>query len=157
MSTEMSSEMLSLGIRIASEVHYGHFDRGGNPYILHPLHVMYSLNTTDFELMTIAVMHDVLEDDKEKRYTIESLRELGMSERVLTGLQLLTHDPEVPYEDYIAAMLLNVDAMRVKRADIEHNSSITRLKGVRQKDTERFQKYCRAFMIIDSALKYRGI
>lgn len=38
-------------------------------------------------------------------------------------------------------------------ADLEHNSSILRLKGIRQKDLERIQKYHRAYFILEAHLK----
>jgi hypothetical protein len=40
---------------------------------------------------------------------------------------------------------MNPDARRVKREDIKDNSDVTRLKGLRQKDFERLEKYARAY------------
>jgi len=39
----------------------------------------------------------------------------------------------------------NIDAIRVKRKDLEHNSDITRLKGIKKNDLERIEKYHKAF------------
>ena len=40
-------EMLSKAILIATNAHHGQFDRGGNPYILHPLKILHYLKTDD--------------------------------------------------------------------------------------------------------------
>jgi len=51
---------LEKAIKIAVEAHTGQLDKGGNPYILHPLRVMLSLNTE--EERVVGVLHDVVED-----------------------------------------------------------------------------------------------
>ena len=142
-------EQLGLAIAIAVDAHDGQYDKGGFPYILHPLHLMHKV-MYDLQLATIAVLHDVIEDSN-GRFTIEKLRDLGFSERVLTALDLLTHKKGVPYEDYIEGIASNFDAMRVKRKDLEHNSDITRLKGITNKDHQRVQKYHKAFMRLSVA------
>lgn len=40
-------ELLSKAIHLATNAHHGQFDKGGNPYILHPLTVLDLLNTND--------------------------------------------------------------------------------------------------------------
>jgi hypothetical protein len=47
----------------------------------------------------------------------------------------------------------NKDATRVKLEDLRDNSDITRLKGVRQKDFERVQKYNRAYLFLRTTLE----
>ena len=53
---------LEQAISIASLAHAGQLDKGGEPYILHPLRVMMKLK--DYDLRIIAVLHDVIEDTK---------------------------------------------------------------------------------------------
>ena len=138
-------KQLALGIKIASEVHYGQFDRGGKPYILHPLFLMNQL-LFDTQLATIGVMHDVVEDGD---ITLGELLDLGFSVRVVSGLELLTHDPDDDdYETYINKMEDNFDVIRVKRKDIDHNSRTTRLKGVTEKDQARIVKYHKAYRLL---------
>ena len=57
------------------------------------------------------------------------------------ALNLLTHNPNVSYMDYILNLAHNNLAREVKLRDLEHNSKITRLKGLREKDFQRLQKY----------------
>ena len=52
-------EQLTKAINIAAVSHYGQFDRGGKPYILHPLHLM-NQTLFDIQLATIAVLHDAI-------------------------------------------------------------------------------------------------
>jgi (p)ppGpp synthase/HD superfamily hydrolase len=52
--------MLERAIEIAVEAHKGQVDKGGSPYILHPLRVMMSVNGESEKI--VAVLHDVVED-----------------------------------------------------------------------------------------------
>ena len=137
-------KQLAHAIEVATEAHHGQFDKGGKPYILHPLHLMSQL-MFDIELATIAVLHDVVEDSE---WTIDLLTYNGFSDRVTTALELLTHDPDDSYEQYIDRISYSKDALRVKRKDLEHNSDITRLKGIKEKDLERMAKYHKAFIFL---------
>lgn len=136
---------LASAIAIAANVHENQTDRGGSPYILHPIRVMQRLRTNDQELMTIAILHDVVEDSE---ITINDLKEKGFSDRVINALELLTHSDGEEYEEYIRKIASNEDATRVKLEDLRDNSDITRLKGLRQKDHERMIKYNKAYMFL---------
>ena len=130
--------MLDKMLMIATNAHHGQFDRGGNPYILHPLKVMHYLKSDDEELMCIALGHDVIEDTS---VTYKDLREAGISERVIEGIRALTKQPGQTYDEYKEGVFANVDAMRVKMADLRHNTDIRRLKGITEKDIQRMVKY----------------
>lgn len=141
--------MLGKAIRIASTIFEPITDRGGQPYILHCLRVMNNLHTEDKELKCIAILHDVPEDDpRGAEVVLMELRLLGFSERVLKTLDLLTHRKGVLYDDYIKAISLNADATKVKLADLKDNSDITRLKGLRNADFDRMEKYHRSFIYL---------
>ena len=137
-------KFLSLAINIASEAHLKILDKGDKAYILHPLRIMFKV-AYDPILMMIAVLHDVIEDSD---YTIQDLRELGFPERVLDALSLLTHDDEVLYDEYIKLISKNIDAIIIKLEDLKDNSNITRLKGLRQKDLDRTEKYHKSFTFL---------
>lgn len=152
MTTTNTKNMLGLAIAIAAGVHQDQTDRGGHAYILHPLRAMMRLRTDDSDLMCIAVLHDSVEDSG-GAVTLASLEKEGFSPRVLAALKLLTHDPVEPYDEYVKRISTNKDATRVKLEDLRDNSDITRLKGVRQKDFERVQKYNRAFLFLRTTLE----
>ena len=143
-------EQLARAIVIATNIHAGQFDKGGKPYILHPIRLMMQL-MFDTQLATIAILHDAIEDSK-GALTIEDLEEMGFSPRVLSALRLLTHDPKDDYLGvYIVAICGNWDAVRVKRKDLDDNSRITRLKGIRPKDHDRIEKYHKAYLMLTGA------
>lgn len=131
-------QLLAKAIALASEKHMGQFDKGGMPYVLHPLKVMHYLKSTDMELMSIAVMHDVVEDTD---VTFQELVEMGFSSRVIEALKLLTKMPGQTAQEYLDGIKSNKDAIAVKLADLRHNSDIRRLKGISEKDVVRMKKY----------------
>ena len=142
-------DMLGTMLVIATNAHAGQFDRGGAPYILHPLKVMHYLKSDDEELMCMALGHDVIEDTA---VTYQDLRSAGISERVIAGIRALTKQPGQTYEEYKAGVFASEDAMRVKLADLRHNTDIRRLKGVTEKDIARMAKYHMFYMEIKSRL-----
>jgi (p)ppGpp synthase/HD superfamily hydrolase len=131
-------QMLSMMISLATERHAGQFDKGGRPYILHPLTVMHRLRTDDEELQCIAVGHDLLEDTAT---TSHQLRARGFSERVIDGIMALTKFGTEKHINYRERVKSNRDAVRVKIEDLRHNSDIRRLKGVTEKDVARMVRY----------------
>ena len=147
---------LGKAVSIAARAHEKQTDKGGHTYILHPIRLMQRLRTQDEELMSIAILHDSIEDSSGK-VTLDLLRAEGFSERVVHALTLLTHDKSVPYEEYIAAISGNTDATLVKIEDLRDNSDITRLKGLREKDIERLQKYHKAYLFLRGMLEVRKL
>ena len=142
--------MLDKALLIATNAHHGQFDKGGAPYILHPLKVMNYLKSDDEELMCIALMHDVIEDTS---VTYTDLRVAGISERVINALKLLTKQQGQTLSEYKEAIFTSEDAMKVKMADLRHNSDIRRLKGVSEKDIARMAKYHLFYLEIKARLE----
>jgi (p)ppGpp synthase/HD superfamily hydrolase len=141
--------MLSKAIAIASKAHLNQTDRGGNPYILHPLWVMNKIRHLGEKYMIVAVLHDTLEDCDE--ITVEFLKNQGFNGEILSALSFLNHDKsKKTYEEYITKLSKCRLAREVKLRDLEHNSKITRLKGLRGKDLERLKKYNKAYTYLKS-------
>lgn len=139
---------LATMIMLASKLHVNQTDKGGKPYILHSLTVRnYVSKYNDEELECIAVGHDIIEDcftdennmDHDMGY--DFLKLLGFSDRVIAGIKALTKVKGQSYEAYKEAVKANRDAVIVKMADLRHNSDITRLKGISDKDHERIKRY----------------
>lgn len=142
---------LDRAIALASEKFVGIYDKSGEPYILHCLEVMKNVKKwNDVELQIAAVLHDIVEDTD---IEFDDLEEMGYSPRVIKIIKHITREDGVSYDDEIARICNDQDSIRVKMADLEHNSSILRLKGIRQKDLERIQKYHRAYFILQAHLK----
>lgn len=142
-------EMLAKMLVIATNAHDGQFDKGGAPYILHPLKVMHYLKSDDEELQCIALGHDVIEDTK---VTYRDLADAGISIRVMDGIKALTKQPGQTLDEYKEGVFASQDAMLVKSCDLRHNSDIRRLKGVTEKDLARIAKYHQFYMEIQSRL-----
>jgi (p)ppGpp synthase/HD superfamily hydrolase len=142
------NKLLGKAIAIASVAFENKVDKGGEPYILHCLVVMNKVRHLGHLAMICAVLHDLIEDCEKNGYNFDVLRELGFSQEVITILELLTHRPETPYMDYIKALSVHPIATAIKKADLEHNSNITRIKGVRKKDFDRLEKYSLAYIYL---------
>ncbi|MHB1131638.1 MAG: GTP pyrophosphokinase [Chloroflexota bacterium] len=137
--------MLASAIALAAQVHRDKVDKGGRPYILHPLRVM--LAQQNETAMIVAVLHDVVEDSREhaQPYTPERLREMGYAEEVLAALDGVTNRPGESYPDFIERAAANAIACQVKIADLEDNMDIRRLEEVGPWEAERLAKYLRSW------------
>lgn len=122
---------------LATEAHHGQFDRGGNPYILHPLAVMHMLGNREEELLCVALGHDLIEDT----YVTHELLDNRFGYFVADTIDLLTKKEGQSLEEYKNGIFSSKAAMEVKMCDLRHNSDVTRLKGIREKDLERVAKY----------------
>lgn len=132
--------LLEQAITLAIERHTGQTQKNGDPYVLHPLHLMCQMHTETERI--VAVLHDVVEDTDT---TLAELEEMGFSDSVLAALTLLTHDPAVSYDAYIEAIRPNPLARRIKLADLRHNMDILRLENITDRDVRRLRKYRRAW------------
>lgn len=139
-------QKLALAIALTAEAFKSKLDKGGNPYILHCLRVMNNTNGDECTKCA-AVMHDIVEDTD---YTFESLTKMGFSDKTIGLLHLLTHQKETLYDDYIKAISVSPEATEIKKKDLEDNSNITRLKGLRKKDMDRLEKYHRAYIYLSN-------
>ena len=123
-------------IRIAVDAHRGQRDRGGAPYILHPLRVMLRVHT-DAERMA-AVLHDVVEDSA---WTLEDLRARGFADEVVAAVDALSRREGEDYGAFVERAAAHPVARRVKLADLEDNMDVRRLLTVGPKETERLARY----------------
>ena len=135
--------MTKRAMKLCFAAHRDQTDKSGMPYVFHPFHLAEQM--TD-ELTTVtALLHDVVEDTP---YTLDDLREMGFPDEVICALSLLTHDPAVPYLDYVARISSDPIAKAVKLADLRHNSDLTRLDAVDEKALQRVEKYRTAIQLL---------
>lgn len=137
-------------LRYCFEAHAGQLDKSGIPYANHPLHLAEQMKTEDETV--VALLHDVMEDCAK---TPDDLRALGISERAVEALELLTHKHGTPYLDYVRALKDNPLATKVKLADLQHNSDLTRLDNVGDHDIARLCKYREARAALGAAMPQR--
>lgn len=141
---------LDSAIALAATMFQGVYDKSGQPYILHCIQVMYNvLKYNDVDLQIAAILHDIIEDTPVDE---KQLITMGYSPRVIEIIKAVTFPKDCNYDDKILEICNSQDAIKVKMADLEHNSSILRLKGIRQKDLERIKKYHKSYFILKAHL-----
>lgn len=130
-------------LAIAKDAHKGQVDKAGVDYIQHPLFVA---SLVEGELAkTVALLHDVVEDSD---WTLEDLRKEGLPEEVVQAVGILTKKRNENYEEYILRVKQNPLARQVKLADLQHNSDLSRLANVTDRDRKRVAKYQKAIAFL---------
>lgn len=133
------TEKTKKALVLCFDAHKDQLDKSGMPYVFHPFHLAEQMTTE--ETTIVALLHDVVEDTN---YTLDDIANKGFDKPIIDALALLTHDPEVEYMDYVAAIKKNPIAKAVKLADLEHNSDLTRLNEITEKALARREKYLKA-------------
>ena len=136
-TTEQS--IVDLALSIARKAHEGQLDKAGVDYIEHPIYVASQVDTE--EEKAVALLHDVIEDSL---VSAEELLQAGLPETVVTAVQVLTKKKEQDYQTYLETVKKNPLARVVKLADLKHNSDLSRLSSITEKDRERLKKYKKA-------------
>ena len=132
---------LQRAIEIDLEAHKGALDKGGKPYILHPLRLMLQMDSE--EEMIVAILHDVVEDSE--KWSFDKLHKEGFSKKIINSLRSVTKENEnEDYEKFIDRSVKDKIGRKVKIADISDNLDISRLKEVTDKDILRINKYKKA-------------
>lgn len=138
---------LATAIEIAASAHRNQADKGGSPYILHPIRVMMSLDTEDEKI--VGILHDVVEDSDV--WNFERLREEGFEENILSALKSVTKVSEdEDYQQFIKRAGQNEIGRNVKIADIKDNLDITRIGALNEKDFLRINKYKEALLFLEN-------
>ncbi|MFS9058253.1 GTP pyrophosphokinase [Streptococcus infantis] len=131
--------MVDLALSIARQAHEGQLDKAGVDYIEHPIYVASQVDTE--EEKAVALLHDVIEDSS---VTAEELLNAGLPETVVTAIQILSKKKGQDYQTYLENVKSNPLARVIKLADLKHNSDLSRLSSVTDKDLERLEKYKKA-------------
>ena len=125
---------------LAVEVHKGQKDKGGYPYVTHPLRVMFECKG-EYSRMT-AVLHDTIEDSN--IVSLQLLGAQGYPLPVIEALAYLTRGKDETYAQYIDRISKNDIARKVKIADLRDNLDVTRLPFIEDGDVYRLNKYLKA-------------
>ena len=114
--------MTKKALKICFNAHYNQVDKTGIPYVFHPFHLAEQMN--DENSVCVALLHDVVEDTE---ISYNDLINEGFNEDIIGALRLLTHNDDTPYMEYIKKIKKNPLARKVKLADLNHNSDLSRL------------------------------
>ena len=140
--------MLEKAIQIAIEAHQVQTDKAEAPYILHLIRVM-NAGQTDNEKIC-GILHDLVEDTK---WTFEDLKKEGFSEEIINALECVTKQPNESYSQFIERIKKNPLAVKVKINDLKDNMDITRLTFITEDDTQRLNKYLKAYHYLLNNIK----
>lgn len=139
------SEKVKKAALIAYNAHKDQSDKGGYPYIMHPIHIAEQMETEDETIA--ALLHDVIEDTD---IGFDYLKKEGFSDTVINCLKILTKDPNEDYMDYIRKIKKTGGiALKIKKADMAHNMIAERISKKIQSDESRMEKYRAAFNILN--------
>ena len=139
------SEKVKKAALIAYNAHKDQSDKGGYPYIMHPIHIAEQMETEDETIA--ALLHDVIEDTD---IGFDYLKKEGFSDTVIKCLKILTKDPNEDYMDYIRKIKKTGGiALKIKKADMAHNMIAERISKKIQSDESRMEKYRAAFDILN--------
>lgn len=134
---------LSRAIEIAIDAHEGMVDKAGEPYILHPLRVMLSLDTESERIA--GVLHDVVEDSG---WSLAALRDEGFAEAIVAAVDGVTRREGENYFDFCRRAGRAPISLAVKLADLEDNLDLTRIGNPTPADRRRIGRYRRARRIL---------
>ncbi len=135
------TELTIKAMNLAYNAHHGQLDKGGVPYIFHPIHLAEQM---DDEISTcVALLHDTVEDTA---VTLEQLAE-EFPPAVVEAVALLTHQEGVDYFDYVRSIRQNPVAVKVKLADLAHNGDPKRICNQGNQEKRRI-KYAAAKKIL---------
>ena len=134
---------LERAIEIAAAAHAGQTDKADQPYILHPIRVMLSLEKEAERIA--AVLHDTVEDTT---VTFDDLAEAGFSIAIIDAVRAVT---KMDGESRVEAALRAVQdpiARQVKLADVSDNMDLSRIPDPTEKDYSRLEEYKRVREIL---------
>jgi (p)ppGpp synthase/HD superfamily hydrolase len=141
---ELGGWSLAQIAELAADAHAEQLDKAGRPYIEHPFRVARLLADRGEPPLrkALGLLHDAVEDTT---VTLSLLAELGLPERLIAGVDALSHRTGEPHEAYYRRVLDNPDAVPVKLADIDDNSGPERLHALESPVRQRLEvKYSRA-------------
>jgi len=135
---------LDRAIALAVDAHAGQLDKGGQPYILHPLRVMLAQHVEATRIA--AVLHDVIEDSEKVGHG-DILAMFGSD--IHEAVFALTRQEGEDYFDYVRRAGSNTIAREVKIADLCDNLDKNRLVTDDANGPSRRRKYRQALAILE--------
>jgi len=136
---------LERAIALAAGAHEGQTDKAGAPYILHVVRVLLRVSTPEERMA--AALHDIVEDCG---WTLDRLRAEGFPESVVQGVDAVTRRESETYEEFVLRAKADPVGRRVKIADLQDNSDLSRLERITERDRARLERYRRALEVLSA-------
>lgn len=134
-----------IDIKYWMNYHKGQTDRAGVPYIKHIEFVADGVKSLGDDYYHAGLLHDIIEDTE---VTADMLIAGGVSSAVVEAVALLTRTADVDDDTYYEKIKNNEIARAVKISDLKHNSDLSRLKKINEKDLIRNEKYKKAISFL---------
>ena len=127
--------------------HLGQKRRSGEEYFSHPKEVANLIRRyypKDTRAYLVGLLHDTLEDTEKvgnlskkelKKMISASISDPREFDTIISAVQMLTHERNQPYTEYVLGLVSNPLAFKVKMADMLHN--LTSNPSERQKQKYR--------------------
>jgi len=149
---------------LAQEAHAGQVDKAGKPYFIHVERVSQTVvdlipdqlsGSEDFSLKAqiVGYLHDIIEDTY---ITAKDLRGYAFPADCILAIKAITKIDGLSYQDYLVRVRSNKLATVVKIADMMHNSDLSRLHHVTEKDLTRREKYQKAIVFLHDTGELKG-
>ena len=138
---------LERAIEIAAKFHSGQVDKAGQPYVLHPLRLMFAVRTPQERMA--AVLHDVVEDTD---MTLADLAHEGFSQEVVAAVQALTKLTGESRIDAAHRAAADPIARAVKLADVTDNMDLLRIADPSERDFARLKEYEQVRLVLLAAI-----
>jgi (p)ppGpp synthase/HD superfamily hydrolase len=123
-------------IEIAAREHAGQVDKAGEPYVFHPLRIMFRVKAPTERMA--ALLHDVIEDTP---VTLDDLRNEGFAKEVIEAVEALTKRPGESRIEAARRAAQNPIALVVKLADVADNMDLGRIQNPTERDFVRLDEY----------------
>lgn len=143
---KVKSHTLEAALMIAAYLHKDIKDKGGRPYVCHPLWIYGQITAKcgSLDEQIVAILHDVYEDSA---ITLHELEE-WFTPNVCAAIDAISKREGEDGETYIRRVAMDPIARKVKKEDLRHNMDITRLKNrgkMTQKDLDRIADYAHKY------------
>ena len=146
---------------VAKKAHKNQTDKGGSPYINHPIRVANQIYKS-FQIdrfvdnkevkslfldifVCVALLHDVIEDgnDRSHRLLEKYVSSGKISQCIISSVNILTRQRNESYFDYIKRIEESKDffAIEVKKFDLLDNMDLSRIPIPTKQDEMRNSKY----------------
>ena len=145
------TDLTKKAMNLMFELHKDQKEKSGVAYVFHPWHVAESMD--DENSTIVALLHDSVEDTD---ITLDDLRNEGFPDEVIEAIALMTHADGVGYMEYVKGLAHNPIARKVKLSDLRHNSDISRLNVITEKDLARVEKYKKAIALLEEMEEPEG-
>jgi len=132
-NAEREPSRYEAALKIAMKAHSGQLDKGGHPYIEHPITVA---GMVEGDAKIVALLHDVIEDGGIKLHELSCF-----SPDIVSAVDAISQRTNETRRAYLGRVKNNELARIVKIADLTHNSDLSRIQNPTKRDRDRVIEY----------------